>query len=228
MKKILLGLFSIATLTTFAQTGKLRIRISEPAGGTTINAGVPVDFKIWIVNLTTAETFTGGNVVATALGSINGSAFTPLTQPALLTGVNIAPGDSQEFTRQYTINFNGTINNAPICIAGYYVVGTTATINSVSCSLYNLFNNLTEAEIASSSLKVYPNPAKDVLNIELNYKKGFVINIFDVTGKLVETINGSEGINQINVAEFKKGFYIYDIRTSENEVIKNGKFNVSH
>ncbi len=228
MKKILLGLLSIATLTTFAQTGKLRIRISEPAAGTTITAGVPVDFKFWIVNVTTTDTFTGGNVVATALGSINGSAFQALTQPALLTGVNITPGDSQEFTRQYTINFTGSANNAPICLGGYYVVGSTATINSVSCSLYNLFNNLSEAQLASGSVKVYPNPAKDVLNIELNYKKGFVINIFDVTGKLVETINGSEGINQINVADYKRGFYIYDIRTSENEVIKNGKFNVSH
>lgn len=70
-----------------------------------------------------------------------------------------------------------------------------------------------EEEIAQNTiLNVYPNPAKDIVNITFNAKRNNTqIAIYDLTGKQVvsEQINVGEGLNQhqISVSNLNKGIY---------------------
>jgi peroxidase len=67
-----------------------------------------------------------------------------------------------------------------------------------------------------SQFKVYPNPASDILNIELNNTGAATIKIFSATGELVKTIvNGKkESHIQINVSNLTKGVYAINIITN--------------
>jgi hypothetical protein len=78
----------------------------------------------------------------------------------------------------------------------------------------------------------FPNPASE--NITLNYlvkrSSNIVINIYDVAGRLLTSVNNgkmSAGINhqQINVSDFTSGVYYYDIVTNSGKV--NGSFVVA-
>ncbi|MBP1646320.1 MAG: C-terminal target protein [Bacteroidetes bacterium] len=64
------------------------------------------------------------------------------------------------------------------------------------------------------TIKVYPNPAKDYIYVDIeanNFKKG-EIELFDIQGKLVKKtkLESKQG-NRINVSSFKAGAYTYNV-----------------
>ena len=64
-------------------------------------------------------------------------------------------------------------------------------------------------------IKLYPNPAKDVVNID--YGKGFEVSSFEVygvNGQIVLKGNLSPNTPSIDVSELEKGLYIFKIQTS--------------
>ena len=66
----------------------------------------------------------------------------------------------------------------------------------------------------NNEFSFYPNPAEDILNINMAIANE-VVSIIDITGKIVLTkINLNEGINKINISALKRG--IYFIKTSDN------------
>jgi len=72
--------------------------------------------------------------------------------------------------------------------------------------------------VEKSKLNVYPNPASDILNVQLgNAVESSTIKIFSSTGELVKTIvSGShKSYLQINISAFTKGLYAINIITSK-------------
>ncbi|MCI3936196.1 M28 family peptidase [Chryseobacterium aahli] len=81
--------------------------------------------------------------------------------------------------------------------------------------------NLSVNEASTSSLesvKVYPTPAKNIVNIELpNEIKKFNIEITDMSGKLVLK---SENQKEINVSALENGVYLCSIKTDNESVTR--------
>lgn len=69
----------------------------------------------------------------------------------------------------------------------------------------------------SSNLKVYPNPANDVLNISANGEISNVV-ISTLDGKVMKTTNESS----VDVSEFTSGMYIYQVTV--NGKVSTGNF----
>jgi hypothetical protein len=63
-------------------------------------------------------------------------------------------------------------------------------------------------------LKVYPNPATDIVNVSSN-KKIENITVIDMTGKKVQSFKAG---NQINVSSLAKGIYILQVYYGEGAV----------
>jgi len=66
---------------------------------------------------------------------------------------------------------------------------------------------------------VYPNPARDIVNVVLPIVKGNItIEVMDATGKLVmnKTVNGNVGEEKLNIVNLEKGVYL--IRFTGNEM----------
>ncbi|PWT94109.1 MAG: hypothetical protein C5B54_00530 [Acidobacteria bacterium] len=68
---------------------------------------------------------------------------------------------------------------------------------------------------------VYPNPVKDLLNVNITNSQGVIAKMFDGNGKLIYTGNMISGSNTINMGKFAKGTYLLKlINTQEVQVLK--------
>lgn len=68
------------------------------------------------------------------------------------------------------------------------------------------------------SMKIYPNPAKDILNLEVpSSVKNFSFEITDLLGR---SLLKQENQTRINVSELKKGVYLGNFKAGEHTVVR--------
>lgn len=100
----------------------------------------------------------------------------------------------------------------------YLWVDNLAFSGSVT-GINNLENNI-------SAISTFPNPATEFINVELNVKKSTVllIQLIDLTGKIVKEINASEiqGVfkTAILTNELNKGIYFLKVSSKESSEVK--------
>jgi len=93
--------------------------------------------------------------------------------------------------------------------------------------------NIIEAPIVSAletdEVKIYPNPAKDILNIELNSQNDiFNLDISDINGKILQThlIDTNPNTNttkSLDVSELTTGIYFVKMK-GEKKIITHKIF----
>lgn len=71
----------------------------------------------------------------------------------------------------------------------------------------------------NSEVNITPNPAKDFVNVSLGrYSKG-AVSVYDVSGKLIKTVNVDKNSGRIDVSEFVRGTYLFTIILEDNTKI---------
>lgn len=65
--------------------------------------------------------------------------------------------------------------------------------------------------------KVYPNPATDFVNIQLNSGKESTLKVFNSQGKLMHTVESSTANIQLDLSSLSAGLYIIQVSNSEGE-----------
>jgi hypothetical protein len=130
-------------------------------------------------------------------------------EPISFRSYNSATNTETELIAEY----NASFPNAD----GLYVSGGQSAIISFKESS----TGIGEAGIAGN-VQIYPNPAKDVINIAT---KGFRTlqgfgTLMTAEGKLVKTFAITGNQTQLDVQELKPGIYILKIETAENVVVK--------
>lgn len=81
--------------------------------------------------------------------------------------------------------------------------------------------SVSEIALNDLSIKIYPNPASSVLNIQIkseNDKESFQLNVFDALGKLVFSEKLTLPQSQINTSTWSKGIYFVELRQSNNSI----------
>lgn len=78
-------------------------------------------------------------------------------------------------------------------------------------------------ELANTKIKIYPNPASDVVNFDLDELNNGTITINSVTGQEVVNTKFTNGTKKINVNHLNNGVYIYTVRNQNRNVVKTGK-----
>lgn len=71
--------------------------------------------------------------------------------------------------------------------------------------------------VSNNKLNVYPNPANGNVNITLGNVSMNNIQIFDISGKLVKSVNNAGNIFSFNTSELNNGLYLVRVQT-ENSV----------
>ena len=76
-----------------------------------------------------------------------------------------------------------------------------------------------------NSVKLYPNPAKEVVNVQFTIDnvqfKVTGIDVFDVYGKLISTVDMDENPTRINVSGLANGMYFVRVATDQGMVTKS-------
>lgn len=132
-------------------------------------------------------------------------------------------GDEQEFTSILPGIFLG---QAELYLRFVYFqiegeAGSRPEIGIDDISVYQ-FDPLSANDLdAKVGLNIYPNPASDVVNVDLsNFGEGMVnISLFDITGKLLEQSRvavSANMIHQVNMSALKSGLYLMNV-SGENE-----------
>ncbi len=114
-------------------------------------------------------------------------------------------------------DFSNTNNSSLQWTVGQIVTGVTTDgdnyliqgFQSSTITVTTIFDN----EISKYSFKVYPNPVKSALNIEIENKEPFelIAKLYDVTGAEISNyvINGSK--HKIDLSNIRVGTYILKI-----------------
>ncbi|MGI8600755.1 MAG: T9SS type A sorting domain-containing protein [Chitinophagaceae bacterium] len=84
-------------------------------------------------------------------------------------------------------------------------------------------------DAAATIVRFFPNPATTVINFDLqrNQNNGLGIQIFNFLGKKMYESNNMNQRTSINLTDFNRGVYIYQIRDRNGKMIESGKFQVS-
>ena len=78
-------------------------------------------------------------------------------------------------------------------------------------------------------IKFYPNPAISFITFDLqkNSDKGYDMQIFNFLGKMVFEQKSIATKTTINLNEYSRGVYIYQLRDHDGKILESGKFQVS-
>ena len=106
------------------------------------------------------------------------------------------------------VRWNPTYNHWEVTLdttgfSGFFVRTTSST--------------LATANVKQDQISIYPNPVKDILNIDLKTQKGSV-KIFDLSGKVIKTAEVNKS-GAVDVSKLTKGMYIVEITTNDNSKV---------
>jgi len=75
------------------------------------------------------------------------------------------------------------------------------------------------------AVRVYPNPAADVIHVQLENQSPATVKMLDVTGRVVAEFSATAGITEINTAHLPSGLYIVTIL--QNDTVSSHKIMVN-
>ena len=82
---------------------------------------------------------------------------------------------------------------------------------------------INEVKLNNSILKIYPNPANDFINIQIdniNLSEPLTLEVYDVTGKKVFISSLTQMQNKLNISDWAKGMYMIEISQNKNSIHK--------
>ncbi len=82
---------------------------------------------------------------------------------------------------------------------------------------------LNDSYLSTTYIKLYPNPAKNNLNVISKNK--VIINFYNSQGSLVKTTSKNKGISTINISDLESGLYILNVINGKHE--KNFKISIN-
>lgn len=237
MKKVLLSLLAAFTLAANAQND-ISVTVDSPASGFTLADGVAfdIDFTVTNVGPNTIEAsdsvyfrlFIGGYPIILSQGAPAETMYHANRED---NGSYHALGMAEAFTYSLTgVSFAdvSTFETSDVCV----LVGTwddsegtwmveSDSMNNIACNQVTPIEPVGINEI-DAKFSTYPNPVLNVLNVDLTVPNA-VINISDISGRVVLTTELVEGNNQINVANLAVGNYIFSVMEG-NTFRGSGKF----
>lgn len=102
--------------------------------------------------------------------------------------------------------------------------GDTLNIDSVTTTSASGINNLFAQ---TANVNVYPNPANTEINVAVtNQLQANRVEVYDITGKLVDTYSMHNNFLTINTQQYNSGLYFYRIYDGTGMQLNVGKFSV--
>ncbi|MGG9970230.1 reprolysin-like metallopeptidase [Ferruginibacter sp. SUN002] len=197
--------------TTNATTsGAAQIPLNTNITGT-IGTSTDIDYYKFVIS-------TGGTITIT-LGTLPGDYDVKLYSSNGTTQLGVSQNSS---TTSETINYTAAAGTYYIRVYGY-----SSAFNATSCYTLKVAtgtatkgaNNFVSGNKSKQIVEVYPNPVKDIVNINLTgFEGASEIHLFDVNGRQVMTAKTTKVNSQINIAALPKGVYLVKVVNGKNQI----------
>lgn len=225
----------VMNLENTAPNAKAGVMIRE-----SLEAGAMMATTTIVSNPTFTGSVSAFETRRTSGSSIKSSEFTPTGIPKYLklvrTGKEISSYVSEnkeewELLGKMVLNFSETVYIGLAATSNLEGVATSANFSEVliteggataSTKKGQQSEKITsEEEEEVSQFRVYPNPAKHILNMEVPDAKIVSVAVYNLLGKSLKTyeINSANNTAEINVADLLKGLYILKIYTQDGRVL---------
>jgi hypothetical protein len=81
---------------------------------------------------------------------------------------------------------------------------------------------------AARMIRFYPNPATTFINIEPQkpMSRGYSFQVYNFLGKKVADLQEVTARTRIDLTNFSRGIYIYQLKDASGKVVESGKFQV--
>jgi hypothetical protein len=105
--------------------------------------------------------------------------------------------------------------------------GTAERIGSVDAALFIPKSELSSARVSNVNANVYPNPARDILNLEVStISENATATIISIDGKIMKVVSLNNNLkSEINVSDLSNGMYMIRIQNgfdvSTQRFVKN-------
>ncbi len=83
---------------------------------------------------------------------------------------------------------------------------------------------------SASTVRFYPNPASSYITFEdvlKKYDKSYSIQLFNFLGKKVFEFSLRDQKNIVNLTDFFRGIYIFQLKDANGKIVESGKFQVN-
>lgn len=110
---------------------------------------------------------------------------------------------------------------------GLLVILSIILLSATSADAQNRSNPIPGA--TEKLLKFYPNPATTIITFDFvkDYERGYLLQVFNFLGKPVFESPNLPSKTTVNLSDFNRGVYIYQLRNQSGRIIESGKFQVS-
>lgn len=121
-----------------------------------------------------------------------------------------------------TFRFGMVKNANSLILTGYFY--KVDTYNTPYIASLNLYDTPSNNDYFANSIKAYPNPAQDIINIAIADAQysSFKIKLLDINGKIIQEIEGvsqPEGF-KMDVSKLRAGMYLLHIESKNAKTIK--------
>ncbi|MBA2249718.1 MAG: T9SS type A sorting domain-containing protein [Chitinophagaceae bacterium] len=101
-------------------------------------------------------------------------------------------------------------------------------IAGISSKGFTQAKQATAIDPAVKYIKFYPNPAVSAINFEFqhDFDRSYSFQIYNFIGKKILDIRTLNSKLNINLTEYYRGVYIYQLRDKSGKIIESGKFQV--
>jgi hypothetical protein len=131
-----------------------------------------------------------------------------------------------EFVKHYTYTPDASWNVDNLSIVAFVAnydddVNNRAVLNAEKVHVNDL-EPMVGINTVQHNVKVYPNPAKDIITV--TNAENSLVEIYTITGQLVKSVNGNQSGAVVEVADLPEGTYI--LRVTGNNVAKTTKLTI--
>jgi len=144
-----------------------------------------------------------------------------ITQAGNELSVNSLTGDLVQWFLNGEAIQNAVSNTLPISNGGNYTVVSTSPLGcEYESAVYN--STLGISSVVQKPFSIYPNPSEGIVYMKMtSIDDSFKINVRDMSGRIVKTINSKEELNGgINLSEFGKGIYLLEVNFSTSQFVE--------
>ncbi len=216
--------------------GTGRLLRTTNGGGTWTDVNLPAPFLLHSVFFASQNTCylagVGGKMRKTVNGGTDWTELTTANTSNILdlyffdqTFGFLVGGTVSVTSLQKTVNGGGYwSNDAPNAGAGLFsidFVGTTGYAVGVNGTVVKTVVTVATEELEdATAVRLYPNPCRDELVLEMQAPNGLEISLIDVNGKLLQSAKTQSTIANLNVSELVPGIYFLKIKTGNGLVVR--------
>jgi hypothetical protein len=78
----------------------------------------------------------------------------------------------------------------------------------------------TKIKKKETTFTIYPNPAKDVVNINMDYDGSYKLRLFSISGEMVLTRVVETKSSKLDIGHLQAGFYLLEVQTDTQRLVK--------